>query len=141
MRAIIAAAALETVAAAARTALPDECCGLLEGTRLDPACWRITAAHPAANIAPPPRHDRFEVDPAVHLKLQQALRGTGRAVVGHYHSHPTGIAQPSAADWAQVADPNLVWLIAATDGDDMHIAAFAVGEDGFVTVKLDVETD
>ncbi len=58
--------------------------------------------------------DRFEVDPGVRARLQRTLRqaGDGRAVVGHFHSHPTGSAAPSAVDAARAGDePHLVWVI------------------------------
>lgn len=141
MRAIIAAKTLEAVVAAARAALPDECCGLLVGDRPADDCWRIAAAHPTANVAPPPRHDRFEVDPAAHLRLQRSLRGSGLSVVGHYHSHPTGKPQPSAVDWADVLDRSLIWLIAAPHGGDMTVTAYAVGQAGFIPVALEVNID
>jgi [CysO sulfur-carrier protein]-S-L-cysteine hydrolase len=48
------------------------------------------------NVDPHP--SRFRVDPAVHIQLNRQLRGTRRAVVGVYHSHPTTSAEPSLSD-------------------------------------------
>ncbi|MES2473313.1 MAG: M67 family metallopeptidase [Pseudomonadota bacterium] len=100
------AAAIEAAAAAA---FPNECCGLLEGT-CEGAVFRITALHPARNICDDP--ERFQIDPADHFKAQKTARGNGRAIIGCYHSHPSGGAQPSAADLAGAQENNFLWLIA-----------------------------
>jgi proteasome lid subunit RPN8/RPN11 len=107
--------------AAARAALPSECCGLLEGVR-DGGTVTITALHPAANVSPAPATG-FEIDPAAHFALQRALRGTGRQIIGCYHSHPNGRAEPSARDRAGSCENGWVWLIIATGVID-RLAAF-----------------
>jgi proteasome lid subunit RPN8/RPN11 len=107
--------------AAARAALPYECCGLLEGVR-DGETVRVVALHPAVNVSPDPETG-FEIDPAAHFSLQRALRGTGRAVVGCYHSHPNGRAEPSGRDRAGGCEDGWVWLIIATGVID-RLAAF-----------------
>lgn len=107
--------------AEARVALPSECCGLLEGVR-DGETVTVTALHPAANVSPEPEMG-FEIDPAAHFALQRALRGTGRAVVGCYHSHPNGRAEPSPRDRAGGCEDGWVWLIIASGVID-RLAAF-----------------
>ena len=107
--------------AAARAALPSECCGLLEGFR-DGDAVTVVALHPAANLSPDPETG-FEIDPAAYFALQRALRGSGRAVVGCYHSHPNGPAEPSALDRAGGCEDGWVWLIIATGVID-RLAAF-----------------
>jgi proteasome lid subunit RPN8/RPN11 len=42
------------------------------------------------------------------------LRGTGRDVVGCYHSHPNGRAEPSPRDRARIYPAGFVWVIIAT---------------------------
>jgi proteasome lid subunit RPN8/RPN11 len=97
----------------ARAALPRECCGLIEGVR-DGAEIRVTAIHQAPNLADEP--DRFELDPAKHIALLRELRGSGRQIVGCYHSHPEGRAEPSPRDRAGAFEDGFLWLIAAVDG-------------------------
>lgn len=83
----------------------DEICGLLLG-RED----AIEAILPAANVAPDPaRH--FELDPAVLIAAHRAARRGGPAVIGHYHSHPSGVAAPSETDRACAAPDGSFWLI------------------------------
>ncbi|GAA0527998.1 desampylase [Rhizomicrobium palustre] len=96
----------------ARTAHPRECCGLLEGVREGEAV-RVTALYPSPNLSPTPE-TAFEIDPALHFALQRNLRGTGRSVVGCYHSHPTGKAEPSPRDRANGCEAGWIWVILAT---------------------------
>lgn len=87
-----------------------EVCGLLLGT-----AGRITAIRPADNVAPDPaRH--FELDPAVLFAAIREARTGGPIVLGHYHSHPDGIARPSLKDADMAFDPALLWMI-VTEGD------------------------
>lgn len=83
-----------------------EVCGLLLGTH-----DRITAATPAVNVAACPA-TRFELDPAALIAAHRAARIGGPAVLGHYHSHPSGRAEPSAHDRA-MATGDALWLIVA----------------------------
>jgi desampylase len=96
---------LEAVLADARLTPDRERCGLLLGQG-----DRITAFHPAANVAgDPARH--FEVDPAALLATHRAARAGGPALLGHYHFHPHGDVQPSPRDAAAAHGDGMVWLI------------------------------
>lgn len=108
----IGARHLAAIVRAARAAYPRECCGLLLG-RSSGKDVQVDEAIASANLASADRADRFEIDPALLLRLQRELRGTGQAVIGLYHSHPDGHARPSPADRALAWQPNWVWLIMA----------------------------
>ncbi|HEX3675428.1 MAG TPA: M67 family metallopeptidase [Rhizomicrobium sp.] len=110
--------------AEARAAYPRECCGLIEGVAAGEVV-RATALHPTRNMAT--QSDRFEVDPAEHLRLLRALRGTGHGIVGCYHSHPGGRAQLSARDRDCITDDGFLWLVLGA-GDTL--AAYACGPGG-----------
>jgi desampylase len=99
---ILCAALRAAILAEARAAHPNECCGLIEG---DGA--RLAAIHPARNLAEAP--DRFLIDPALQFRLQRE----GRRIVGCYHSHPDGVARPSARDAQEASEAGFIWLIAA----------------------------
>jgi proteasome lid subunit RPN8/RPN11 len=104
---------------AARTAYPRECCGLLIGHAEGDAVV-IDEVAESVNLSASPG-DSFEIDMRLRLTLQKRLRGTGRDVVGHYHSHPDGPAAPSDRDRLQAWEPDMIWLIAG-------VQAGAVGE-------------
>ena len=84
-----------------------EVCGLLFGT-VD----RIDAAMRCANVAGDPART-FEIDPAALFAAHKHARSGGPVVIGHYHSHPTGRAEPSATDAASAMGDGAVWLILA----------------------------
>lgn len=126
----IEAEALAAIEAAARGAFPIECCGLLVG-------WgdRIVRAVPTANLAARVQ-DSFEIDAAVHLRLQRELRGTGFEMMGVFHSHPAGVAEPSARDRAQAAYRGWIWLITAVNGGRCETRAFRHERGGFTPLGL-----
>ena len=85
---------------------PDaEVCGLLFGT-----AGRIEAAEECANVAVDPART-FEIDPAALFAAHRRARSGGLAVVGHYHSHPSGLPVPSPRDAAQAMGDGAVWVI------------------------------
>ncbi len=101
----ISSGILATLNAAAQ-ALPDaEVCGLLLGT-----AERIEAAEACANVAANPERT-FEIDPVALFAAHRRARGGGPAVVGHYHSHPSGVPMPSPRDAAQAMGDGALWLI------------------------------
>ena len=99
-----------------------ECCGLVEGNREDGE-FRVTALHPARNLAPAP--DRFEIDPRDHLAAHKLARANGHILIGCYHSHPNGCAQPSATDLAGAGEEDFLWLIAA--GESLNAFVYRDG--------------
>jgi desampylase len=106
----IADTAIAAMTGAAQAAFPNEACGLLLGTGV-----RIEAALPTANVAPDPaRH--FEIDPTALIAAHRSARQGGAQVLGYYHSHPNGLARPSAADDACAARDGKVWIILAAEG-------------------------
>jgi proteasome lid subunit RPN8/RPN11 len=103
----ITAAARSAIMKAAAAAAPREACGLLLGHGT-----HIHAARPAANIHPQPlRH--FEIDPAALIAAYKAARDGGPQIVGYFHSHPNGLARPSATDAAMASGDGRIWAIAA----------------------------
>lgn len=98
---------------AATQAQPNEACGLLFGT-----ASHIIAAKPATNVHPVP-HRHFEIDPAALIDAHKAARAGGPQLLGYYHSHPNGLARPSATDAAMASGDGRIWAIAA--GGDVSL--------------------
>lgn len=98
----------------AARARPHEACALLGGHRRR-SHLEIDTVRVLPNRAPAP--DRFLVDPLEALAAIDALRATGRAELGWFHSHPDSPAHPSRAD-ACAAWPGMSVVIAGwcTDG-------------------------
>ena len=84
-----------------------ECCGLLRGR----GNW-VAAVELTQNVAADPT-GRFELDPAALVAVHKDIRAGGMPLLGYFHSHPNGLAQPSSIDVAQAPPDNLFWLIIA----------------------------
>lgn len=116
----------ETLAKLAEAAFPREACALLVGRR-EQGRTTILRVAPMRNIAPNPTH-AFEIDPAGQIALRRELREAGgeEKLIGHWHSHPNGLAEPSATDATMAFEPDLVWLIGAlnADGQTVNLKAF-----------------
>lgn len=95
--------------AQASAAHPLECCGLLFGD-----AHAVLRIEPVANVAPDP-HTSFEIDPARLIAAERAMRAGGERLIGHYHAHPNGRAEPSPRDARASAGDGRLWLIIAGD--------------------------
>tara|TARA_R110000782_G_scaffold268047_1_gene364017 strand:- start:23680 stop:24093 length:414 start_codon:yes stop_codon:yes gene_type:complete len=98
-----------------------EICGLLLG-----AGDEVREIRPAANVALDPA-SRFEIDPATLIAAHRAARNGGMAVLGHYHSHPNGVIEPSPCDADMALPDGALWLICAPDG---RYALWRAGDTG-----------
>ncbi len=72
---------------------------------------RVLTVQTLTNIAPAPR-DRFEACPLEFARALLLAESQGMQLLGFGHSHPRGLATPSAADRA-AAWPEHVLLLAA----------------------------
>jgi proteasome lid subunit RPN8/RPN11 len=114
-------------------ALPRECCGLVEGVRVDRK-MRVAALHPTRNLAD--GVDAFEIDPAEQFRLLRRLRGTDRAIVGCYHSHPNSDSQPSQRDCQNPGEDGFLWLIAGLRDGNATFGAYMWSAPGFVPMSI-----
>ncbi|WP_114520627.1 M67 family metallopeptidase [Altererythrobacter sp. ZODW24] len=105
MRLVVTREVLDLIEEAARAAHPLECCGILFGEG-----GSITAAIPANNVHPDPA-THFEVDAQALIDAHRAERNGGPKIAGYYHSHPNGLARPSATDIASAAHDGKIWAI------------------------------
>lgn len=93
----------------ARSAAPEECCGILIGLRRGTELI-VSEVQRAANVWAGSRLDRYELDPRAQLRAQRESREKGCEIVAFYHSHPAGAAIPSQFD-AQLAWPDQAYVI------------------------------
>ncbi len=114
---------------AAAHAAPNEACGLLLGHGT-----RIHTAEPAANVHPDAAY-HFEIDPAALIAAHKAARARGPQVLGYFHSHPNGLARPSATDSASASGDGRVWAIAAGG----EISLWRDGPSGFEPLSYSLD--
>jgi len=62
---------------------------------------------------------RYLIDPEDHFAVMKASRAEGLRVVGAYHSHPEGAAEPSPSDIAEASGGSefLYVIVAPATGD------------------------
>jgi proteasome lid subunit RPN8/RPN11 len=79
------------------------------------------------------------VDDAAHIQLRRILRDLSPAIeiVGVYHSHPTGPAQPSARDVRQAHYPAWVHVIVGFPSGRPEIRAYRLRPDRFAMTLVD----
>lgn len=94
--------------AEAASAPEREICGLLFGI----SGKLVTAAQSCANVAADPLR-AFEIDPLALIAAHKAQRGGGATLIGWYHSHPNGRAEPSPCDSEAASEKGKLWLIIA----------------------------
>lgn len=121
----VSRAVIERLESEARRTAPDECCGILLGHN-----GVIEQARTAANVACEPRR-RFEIDPQALVDAHRAARGGGAEVLGYFHSHPGGPAEPSGTDRAEAAHDGSAWAIVGESG----VTFWRDEEGGFVPLS------
>jgi len=134
---------LRQIVDAAEAAYPGECCGLLVGRDM-PGGVEVTRAHASANLGK--QRDRFEIDPRLWVDLSRALGKGPQKIVGLYHSHPDGPAQPSSTDLEAAWGEELIWLIVSVGGKDgaapqaLQVTAHRLDHGGRQFRPVDVRT-
>ena len=103
----LSSAAHDAMLAAAAAAHPYEVCGILFGTS-----ERIETAVRTNNVHPSPA-TRFEIDPIALVAAHRDARSGGPGIAGYFHSHPNGLARPSATDGLLASGDRRVWAIVA----------------------------
>ncbi len=104
-------AVLDEVTAHACQEAPNECCGVLIGTR-----QRIERAVRARNTLE--SATRYQIDPRDQFAAIRSARERGEAVIGFYHSHPSSPPAPSETDRAEAAYPGYYYLIVSPGSAD-----------------------
>lgn len=112
---------LEQLESHSREAYPEECCGLLIGkiprafgenddqliiseTRRFENTWET-----------PAKNRRYRIDSPAFAHIERELSGSGRGVLGIYHSHPDHAAWPSPFDLDN-AWPSFAYVIISVRG-------------------------
>jgi proteasome lid subunit RPN8/RPN11 len=108
-------ALVATICRGAERAYPEECCGLLVGRAGPGEALHVTRAVPSPNLAADRRRG-FEVDAALYVTLRRGLSGGPERLLGLYHSHPDGPAEPSPRDAAEAWQEGWIWLIVPVAG-------------------------
>ncbi len=128
---------------AAKANWPKECCGIVIAHREDPGLGVVALRSRNVTRRNPRRN--YRLDHAVHIRAVEAELCGAAVILGYYHSHAAGPAEPSRAD-AELACPGVTYLVASVaayeglrawiwDGERFREEAVAVEEstrEGFI---------
>ena len=88
---------IEEIKQIAQKTYPHECCGVMVGS-VEDGVKTVTELIPAENQRTDSPANRYLITPDLLNELEKKLKGTDRAIVGFFHSHPDVPAQPSTYD-------------------------------------------
>jgi proteasome lid subunit RPN8/RPN11 len=128
-------------------AYPDEGCGLLIGPVPEDfiAMDRpvvVDEARPLPNgWDSSAKTNRYLIDPLLLAKVERELSGSGRGVVGFFHSHPNAPAWPSPFDLMMAWPCLSYWIARVESGKISDSRSWQRTEDGrsFVEEKIYLE--
>ena len=116
-------------------AYPDEGCGLLIGPV--PGDFDKPGRAVIVNEARPlpngwdssSKTNRYLIDPRTLAKIEDELSGSGRAVVGFFHSHPNAPAWPSPFDLMMAWPCLSYWIVRVEQGKSADSRSWQRTED------------
>ena len=125
---------LDVMIAHCNTGYPNEACGMLGGRD-----GKVEKVYCMTNAKPGP--DYYEMDAEEQFRVMKDMRDAGLAMVGMFHSHPTGRAYPSSVDvekayWPGTQLPNYpdaVYVIISLMDREKPVAKGYSIEEGSVT--------
>lgn len=112
----------------ARDGAPEEVVGVLAGRHGEPSV--VDRADPATNAAETPE-TRYEITPTEEIELLERIDGADLDVVGFYHSHPRGPAEPSETDAQLAAWSGYSYVIVSLSGGTAELGSWRWRGDSF----------
>lgn len=107
---------------------PEECCGVLIGTKNSPI--EITEVRKMTNTNAGSRNTRYNIDPMELLRLEDELDERELEMIGIYHSHPNHPSKPSEYDLNH-AWPNLTYMVlSVNDGKANLLTSWRLDDSG-----------
>jgi proteasome lid subunit RPN8/RPN11 len=110
-----------------------EVCGLLAG-KGDVVELALRTLNAAENPA-----TEYQIDPKELFAAMRAIRASGATLMGIYHSHPNGSAEPSARDIAEAYYPDVAYVIATNDAAGaVKVRAFSIRDGAAREIPLEI---
>ena len=134
----------EIVVETCQKAFPDEGCGLLIGPVPDDfdkmgRAVVVDEARPLPNgWDSSAKTNRYLIDPRTLAKIEDDLSGSGRAVIGFFHSHPNHPAWPSPFDLMMAWPCLSYWIVRIQDGKISDSRSWQRTEDGRSFVEEEI---
>lgn len=115
----------------ASRAHPQECCGIIFGHENRENHYIVDEIRLTKNVALD-QLSNFEIDPRALIDAHKLCRNFDLRILGYFHSHPNGLAQPSKRDADMTEIDEKIWIIIAQN----DISAWQCRYDGVVHEKF-----
>ncbi|MDQ6958278.1 MAG: M67 family metallopeptidase [Mariprofundaceae bacterium] len=122
-------AAMQAMHISAKHHYPNEACGLLLG-KMTGQGWHIDEAREVSNLNTERSADRFILDPEAYQAVDRELRGTGREIIGIFHSHPDCPAKPSPTDLSNAWEGFAYIIVSTYEGHTVDTQCWALNVEG-----------
>ncbi len=107
---------------------PDEVCGLLIG-HTSTKGWLVEEVRQVENLNKERAADRFQLDPAGYQAIDASLRGSGKEIIGVFHSHPDCPAQPSPTDLSNAWEGFVYPIVSVVQGEVAEVHCWVLTDD------------
>jgi proteasome lid subunit RPN8/RPN11 len=115
--------------------VPEEACGLLAGL-IQKETFQVREVFPITNELHSPV--QYRMDPQEQIDAFNQIESQGLELVGIYHSHPGGPADPSPTDIAEAYYPEAVYLIWSHQAGKWQCNAFLIHDQRVDPVDISV---
>ena len=115
----------------ARDDAPNECCGLLGGTREE-----AVTVYRATNAEASPL--RYNLDPQDQFRIMQEMEEKGEELAAIYHSHTASPAYPSQTDINLATYPDTLYLIVSLADGEEPLRGYEITDGQVKEVELSV---
>lgn len=121
---------------------PNECCGILIGTDelVDRETHRrVEELQPVANeFDSAEQHHRFLISADIVRRAEERLSGSGRMILGFYHSHPDHPARPSEFDRQQAWPFYSYLIVSIVRGQTVDMTSWLLDESSRTFKRQDI---
>jgi len=121
-------AAMSEMQAIAKAGYPDEICGLLIG-KANTDGWQVEMVRQVENLNEERAADRFQLDPAGYQAIDSEFRGSGKEIIGVFHSHPDCPAKPSPTDLTSAWEGFVYPIVSVCKGEVAEVHCWTVTDD------------
>lgn len=128
--------ALAAIQGHAERDCPAECCGLLLGRRAGRSII-VSEIRPSNNLSRD-RRSRYLIDSDLVVRAALASRRGGAELVGFYHSHPQGGAEPSRFDRREAWSGMVYLIVGLAGGQGAHVRAWSPAGPGGIWHEVSI---
>jgi len=91
--------------------------------------WQVEMVRQVENLNEERAADRFQLDPAGYQAIDSEFRGSGKEIIGVFHSHPDCPAKPSPTDLTSAWEGFVYPIVSVCKGEVAEVHCWTVTDD------------